>query len=218
MPLPPLPSDLDADFPAALVQGARELGVDPVGAAALLYVESGIKPGATNPRGGAIGINQFDPPTQVLHYGFSSVAEYAHSSACVQFQRAVMPFWRALVQQFGHGQTKFSARDLYWLNFLPATYVANAPEDHVITSNPAWVTPNPGLARGKSYIAASDITHALNAVMNSTSPRWVSIRANVEAAEQASGGGGGVAQGAGTFVGGLALVGFGYAAMKGWLG
>src|SRR6185312_6732211 len=164
MALPPLPSDIDAEFPAALVAGARELGVDPVGAAALLYVESGIHHAAVNPRGGAVGLNQFDPPTQVLHYGFPSVDAYKQSPACVQFVNAVLPFWKSLTSQFGHGQTKFSARDLYWLNFLPATYVPNAPDSHIITSNPAWVTPNPGLANGKSYISAGDITRALDSV------------------------------------------------------
>lgn len=215
--LPPLPSDIDPQFPAALVAGAKELGVDPVGMAALLYIEGdGIRHEAVNPRGGAVGINQFDPPTQVLHYGFSSVAEYRDSSACVQFERAVMPFWRSITKQFGHGQTSFSARDLYWLNFLPATYVPNAPEDHVITSNPAYVTPNPGLSNGKPYIAASDITRALNHVLNSSSPRWLAIKANIEAVDSTPGLG--AVAGVGSFGLGLGLIGAGFALMKGWIG
>ena len=54
-------------------------------------------------------------------------------SAAQQIPYAVK-FWKGVTSGF-HAPLPVSARDLYWLNYLPATYVPDAPDDYVFVKN-----------------------------------------------------------------------------------
>jgi hypothetical protein len=181
----PLPSDIDPAFPAELVRTAARLNADPLDLANILYVESnGIHAAIVN-AGGCVGINQFCPVNQNARAlpGWPGLAAYRALPASAQLRDFVAPWWGKIAAQ--RGLTSLSGRDLYWLNFTPAWFVAGAPPSHVITRDPAIVAQNPRLSLGKSYIAVSDIDRALAEARQGE--RWNQIAAAVRDAE---GGGG----------------------------
>lgn len=169
-----LPSGIDAAFVPTLWNVANALDSDPINLAESLYMESSIEPAVQNSAGYS-GINQMSA-ANLQSMGITPAA-YVKLPASVQLEKYVYPFWRSI--KASHGITgPLSARDIEWLNFLPATYVANAPDSHVVTSNPAYVTPNKSFDHGnKGYITAGDIgTSVKNAA---TGARWLAIQAAI---------------------------------------
>lgn len=164
-----LPSDIDAAFIPALISGANQLGADPFGLAAILYSESGIHSNIKNSIG-CVGINQFCPSTAAA-MGITDMAAYQQLPASKQWAY-VMKFWSSLIK--AHNATP-SARDIYWLNFLPATYVKGVDDTHVITSSASIVAANPGFSRGKSYITTGDLSDAIANAVKSNPTRWAAI-------------------------------------------
>lgn len=170
-----LPSDIDPNFVPSLYAVAAQLNSDPVNLAMSLYMESEIKAHARNSIG-CLGINQMCPGN-FAGLGIDP-ATYTQLPASQQLCHYVFPFWRSIMGR--HGLSSLSARDVEWLNFLPATFVPNAPDDHVVTSNPTYVNANKGFDHGnKGYITAGDIGQSVaNAC---TGARWLAIHAAIVA-------------------------------------
>lgn len=154
-----LPASIGDGFPAALSQLAADLGAEPTDLLKLLLSESGLQPGAKNPRGFpsgqyAVGINQFAPVNWGRFAPLTPV-QYAALSATDQLPY-VGDFWKALAAS--HNASTISGRDLYWLNFLPATFVPDAPDSHVIVhAGSGFFAPNRYLSSDGSTITAGDL-------------------------------------------------------------
>lgn len=173
----PIPAHLDASFAPAVCDVAEAFGgSDPLGIAALLFSESDINPTIENSIG-CVGINQFCPSTAKA-MGIEDQQAYRQLSACQQLRNFVFPFWSELVKAH-HVPFPVSARDLYWLNFLPATYVPNAPDSHVITRDPGIISENEGFdTQHKGFITAGDMQLAL--VNAAHGQRWDEIAALIQ--------------------------------------
>lgn len=167
------PSYLGDTFAQSLVDQSATLGANPLDILKLLISESGgaLQPSAWNPRGfsagqGAVGINQLAP----VNYGYITNAGYTVDSYKQLTAEQQLPVVFAYFQNVmrGAGLTSISGRDLYWLNFLPATYVADAPDDYVIVSSSSgYYTNNSGMDHGsKGYISPGDLQIMLDASMN----------------------------------------------------
>lgn len=166
-----LPANLGPNFPSVLSDLSASLGTDPLDVLKLLLSESSLTPSAKNARGFpagqyAVGINQFAPVNWHFFAPLTAV-EYAALTAEEQLPY-VFAYFSALAR--AHGQSDISGRDLYWLNFLPATYVPDAPDSHVIvTSISGYYGPNSGLDHGKKgYISAGDLQLSLDAQSSSS--------------------------------------------------
>jgi hypothetical protein len=160
----------DADW-QALWALAQRLGSTPQVLGLILFEESGMDPGASNPAG-CYGLNQFCksggtydawvhvPPDQYLKWSMA------------QQLGPIGNFWAS--------KPAFStARDLFWLNFLPASYVEGASPDTVVNDptkmDPTYATvtvpaANPGLFQGRSVLTAGDVDNYLASV--AASPGW----------------------------------------------
>lgn len=153
------PSYLGSNFDTALVALAQSMGADPLDLAKLMLSESGLQPTAYNQGGGAAGINQLMP----MNYGYFaplSLSQYLGLTAEQQLPYAGAYFKNVMAN---HSLKSISGRDLYWLNYLPATFVAFATDDHVIvqSSSPYYNAP---LDHGnKGYITAGDMQKQLDA-------------------------------------------------------
>lgn len=168
----------DADW-QALWSLAGQLGTTPQTLGLLLYEESGMDPGAKNTQGypddeskWVVGLNQFAPGTY---------------ESWVNVDRSTYLTW-TMAQQLGPignfwaskpSSAMQSVRDLFWVNFLPASYVPNASPDTVVNdptkmdAHYALVTvpaANPGLFAGKTTLTAGDIDNYLASV--AASPGW----------------------------------------------
>lgn len=71
-----------------------------------------------------------------------SFDDWIRLSAAQQIPYAVK-FWKGLTSRFG-ASFPVSARDLYWLNYLPATYVAGAADDYVFVKSDDTYLPKGG--------------------------------------------------------------------------
>lgn len=129
-------SNIDAAFWPKLIAGAADLGVSPFSLALVMNMESGIDPTAAHRDANtgqpdAVGLNQFwVSSTFRTAVPGVSVDEYLSWPASRQLERA-LAYWRDQLNAHP-GARDGGARDLYWLNFLPATYVPNAPDDHIL--------------------------------------------------------------------------------------
>lgn len=166
-----LPANLGPDFPNVLAAQADTIGADPLDVLKLLLSESGLQPGATNhtgfTNGGyAVGINQFAP----VNWHFFAPLSAATYAALTAEQQLPYVFAYFLALMRSRGLSAISGRDLYWLNFLPATYVQDAPDDHVIVRRGSgYYGPNKGLDHGgKGYITAGDLQQSLDAQASSS--------------------------------------------------
>lgn len=200
-----LTTDLDPGFERALISAAYDLGLqDPVDLAKVLYSESKIQPHILG--GGAcdgyfpVGINQFCPNTLV---GYFNPNGYNPSSMSVEDKKQNAELYRQLPasEQLGYVK-KFlqhlapihSARDLYWANFLPATVVKDAPDDHVIAAPgmvlPGGLTGEKVIASNKSFvnadgtITAGDLQKAID--RSAQGARWNEIVQRIRASEGGS--------------------------------
>lgn len=184
-------SKIDDAFWPALVTDARAWGVDPRDLAAVMFAESGLNPRAVNPdpEGGAVGINQLFRSNwkKFLFDRGMSVEEYSALPASEQWKRVAGPFFRGVIES--HPDVRGAApenraRDLYWLNYKPATYVPNAPEDHPIgkdSANSALQLP------GDPIVRPAGLRAFLEKQQRQGGPRWAGILAAIDAVE---GGGG----------------------------
>lgn len=173
-------SNIDATFWPALVQGAASLGVDPRALANVMMSESDLNPRAYNANGGAVGINQFMPRTLDGVAPGMDPDDYRGLSASEQLHYA-LKFWGDLYNAHP-GAREGGARDLYWLNFLPATYVPNAPDDYVITTNSEIVSANPGLVLDgdDGVIRPAGLVRALDSATQRNPARWNAAMANID--------------------------------------
>jgi hypothetical protein len=168
MSLRGLPTNLGTNFVPTLVAQSKTIGASPLDILKLLLSESGLQPTAWNPNGfasgeGAAGINQLAP----VNYGYITNAGYTpqgYLQLTAEQQLPVAFAYFAAVMS-GAGLSSISGRDLYWLNFLPATYVKDALDSHVIVSSSSgYYTNNTGLDHGsKGYITAGDLQKSLDA-------------------------------------------------------
>jgi hypothetical protein len=212
-----LDTRLGPGFAHELVRLAQPLGIDPKGAAKLLLSESDLLPHARN--GAAVGIFQAEPDPHTQHYSLFApldVAAFLALPAVGQLPYA-FKFWGRMIRAFGQGQTTWGARDLYWLNFLPARFVRGAPDSHVLTRSPeGFYTANAdALDHGtKGFITAGDLSLAQDAGVHRNRELW----AELEPAIDAEMGGGGIASLAGAVVVGGLVLGVGYALAEVWPG
>jgi len=109
------------EFRASLVTLGSKLDIDPNALAAVMSIESGFRPSARNPAGGAVGLIQWMPSTLKL-WGLDSTT-VAAMSAVEQL---------VLVDRFFHVMARgvHDAGTLYMLTFLPK--YAMADEDFVL--------------------------------------------------------------------------------------
>ena len=165
-------SGIDSEFYPAAWKVGLALGLSPERAgydvAKLLFSESSITPSAQNSIG-CVGINQFCPGSQPA--GISPAA-YKNLPASQQLLSYVWPFWATRVGQHG-GIDRI--RDLYWLNYYPATYKRGSPDNAIV--NPRVGAGDAVLARGKTYVTAADLDAFIASRCHGT--RWLGILGNL---------------------------------------
>jgi hypothetical protein len=153
------PAYFDSTWASVLVAGAEAIGCDPYDLAGLFINESGLNPSAANSIG-CLGISQICPGSQGIFTSYYTPDQYTQLTISEQ-----LPFVFAYVQQWmsQYNLLTISARDLYWLNFLPATYVPNAPDSYVIsTQGDPWYSSNTSLdVTGSGTITAGDLYTAI---------------------------------------------------------
>lgn len=162
----------------ALWSTAQQLGTTPQVIGLVLFEESGMDPGARNTNGypndptkWCGGVNQFCPGTYEYWVNVP-MTDYLTWSMAEQLV-PIGNFWAAKP----HFTT---SRDLFWLNFLPASYVEGADPSTVVNdpskmnAHYATVTvpaSNPALfPNGKTVLTAGDIDDYLAA--QAQAPGW----------------------------------------------
>jgi peptidoglycan hydrolase-like protein with peptidoglycan-binding domain len=138
---PPVPASL-AGLASALVQGAAGLLQDPLDALRLFLYESGLSPTIENHHGfpsGVFAVGIF----QILNTYLTTISVDAFKALGVVGQ---VPYafqnWRGKFAA-NHVPVPASGRDLYWVNFLPASYKPGAADDYVIVkSDDTYQRPN----------------------------------------------------------------------------
>lgn len=171
---------IDDAFWPKLTLGAKKLGVSPVSLALVMFEESGIHPDAVNANGGASGINQFMPDTFASSFPGTSLDDFRQMTASQQLD-FTLAFWSALYDAHP-GATWGGARDLLWLNFLPATFSPFSTPWHTITTSPAVLAANP-LKQHRGAITTQSLSDALDAAVQRSPARWDAIVANIREAQ-----------------------------------
>jgi hypothetical protein len=144
------PSYFDTGWASVFVAGCEAIGANPYDVAALIIGESGWYPGAVNPSSGNIGLNQLTS---------APVDGYADMTVSEQLPW-VFDYWVRQMQQAG--LISISARDLYWLNWVPALYVPFAPDSYVIQNQgDPYYSADLDIG-GKGYITAGDLQTRLD--------------------------------------------------------
>jgi hypothetical protein len=192
-------ADVDAGFAPTVLDAAQKIGaVDPRELLVILFAESSVTHTADhhvldqngNLAARFVGINQFfvslstkPGADDTFRHAVPDMGPDAYLSlpASVQLSRYVVPFWGAIRQQHGADATS-NARNLYWCNFLPDTFVPGAPDSYVITRNPGIIKHNALLANGKDYITAGDLSRFLIHRQKAESHRWNELLNRVEVA------------------------------------
>ncbi len=167
-------SGIDAPFWRKLVDGAAAMDVSPISLALVMFMESGLHPTASN-KGYALGLNQLSTESGTYQgiTGNMPPSQYLSLPASVQLDY-VLKFYRGQLAQ--HPQAT-SARDLYWLNYRPATYVPDAPDDYVIiASDPN----NPALTDADGAVRAGSLARALDRAAAGNPTRWNAIVQNIQ--------------------------------------
>jgi hypothetical protein len=156
------PDYFDTGWASVHVASAEYIGCDPLDLAELFVSESSYNPSATNSIG-CVGLNQICQAS----YGFItgagySIGQYTQLTVSEQLP-VVVSYFQNWMSQYGLGA--ISARDLYWLNFLPATYVPGSSDSYVISQQgDPYYSSNTGLDSGnKGYITAGDLQTRLDA-------------------------------------------------------
>lgn len=180
-------SNIDSAFWPKLVQGAQAMGASPISLALVMLSESSINPKARNPSDTslppvAVGLNQLSLPSRTFQGVVGDNVDpdaFLTWPASVQLDYA-LKYFRG-VYSAHPGALQGGARDLYWLNFMPATYVAGAGDDHVITNEGWAVSANPSLADPDGVIRAGGLKRALDAAANASynAARWQAAVQNI---------------------------------------
>jgi peptidoglycan hydrolase-like protein with peptidoglycan-binding domain len=115
--------------------------VDPKDAIKVLLNESGMDPTAINhdSKGNPVAAGVFQLLVSAIP-GFTgmSLEDWTALSAAQQIPYAAK-FWREKTSQNG-APLPVSARDLYWLNYMPAAYTPGAPDDYqFVRSDDTWL-------------------------------------------------------------------------------
>ena len=108
-------------FALALSGVGERLGLDPNYLAAVMSLESGFKPDAVNPKGGATGLIQFMPATATL---LGTTASALRQMTAIQ----QLPFVEAFYRKAGQSIRKNTPGDYYMATFMPA--FVGAPPVH----------------------------------------------------------------------------------------
>jgi len=122
------PDYFDTLWASVFVAGCEAIGANPYDVAGLLLNESGFNPSATNSIR-CVGLNQMCPGSQNF-LSDMSVDQYTSRGVAEQLPY-VFAFWQNWLAQYN--LITISAAELYWLNFLPATFVPYSPPWHVIS-------------------------------------------------------------------------------------
>lgn len=171
--------------------------MNPRDVAMVMMAESRVDPGALNPDGVASGMNQIRNPK---NYAPLTQAAYLALPAIEQWDLAVQPYFDGQIRSHP-GIQAGGARDLYWLNFLPATYRANTPENAIIVepdgtygelaghtiinSNPVFVLP---ADKANPVIRPAGLTAFLTkSISGGNAARWSEVLASIDAAEKGTG-------------------------------
>lgn len=117
--------DAEPGFARELAAMAQSLGLDPNGIAAVMSLESGFKPSARNPTGGATGLIQFMPAT-AAHLG-TSTPSLARMTAIEQ-----LAFVKKFFSPFAKSIRPGVPGDYYMTTFMPA--FVGAPETTVLST------------------------------------------------------------------------------------
>ena len=141
------------------------------GAILLMAAESGLNPQA-GAGGAAQGINQFQAATLAAQGYAGTLDSFRRMTASEQLPYT-LHFWDA--QERAHPGATHDPRDLYWINFLPATYRKNQPDSFILAApGMVWhdgdrtltgeqvIKGNKGLEAGKGFITAGDLRRAIN--------------------------------------------------------
>jgi hypothetical protein len=124
------PDYFDTGWASVFVAGCESIGADPLDVAGLLLNESVFNPTSQNSIG-CVGLNQICPGSQGIFSSDYTVDQYLALPVSQQLQAGVFPFWQQMMSNAG--VSTISAAELYWLNFLPATFVPNSPSSYVIS-------------------------------------------------------------------------------------
>lgn len=149
----------------ALWRWASELDTTPYVLGLLLFEESGMDPGIANSIG-CVGLNQFCPGTYEYWVKDRTPDEYLQLSMADQLDY-IGPFWQSKPKK-----AVLTTRDLFWINFLPATWVPNATRATIV-NDPTKLGAkyalqvaqgNSVIAQGRPNITAGDIDDYLAGV------------------------------------------------------
>jgi len=183
-----------------LVRDAHAWGIDPRDLAAVMMVESvGIDPNALHP-GGAVGLNQ------IINYKiFAPLSrdQYRALDAATQWEAGARKYFDNVISDHP-AVRRGGARDLYWLNFVPATYKPGAPDDYaiirpgvnygttadpltgdtIIKSNSSFVLPEDA---DDPVIRPAGLIRAMQAAINGNAARWKEVLNAISNAERVAG-------------------------------
>lgn len=131
-------ANLGKEFYKKLIDISNSSGINPADLLLVMTLESGLKPGATNPAGGAVGLIQF-MPFILKGVGFSGTSKEFGSLDAVQQLDYVAKYVKDKVALNGGPFT--SAAQYYVANFFPAALSLpgvkqNIPSTAIIEKNP----------------------------------------------------------------------------------
>jgi hypothetical protein len=153
------PDYFDTGWASVFVAGCESIGAYPLDVAGLLINESGFNPGAQN-ADGCVGLNQICQSSYGIFSSDYSVSDYTQLTVSQQ-----LPYVFAYFQQWldKYNLSSISAADLYWLNFLPATFVPNSPNSYVIaTKGDGYYDANASLdTTGSGTITKGDLQQVI---------------------------------------------------------
>lgn len=173
------PSYFDEGWANVFVSGCQNIGVDPYGAAQLIIGESGWNPAAQNPSGAA-GLNQLASGNySIFENDGLSLSQYLNLPVSQQLPY-VFKYWQEQVSNAG--VSTISARDLYWLNWVPALYVPGSPDSYVIQNQgDPYYSADLDIGN-KGYITAGDLSTRLANQATNNPNLWAYLESSIDAA------------------------------------
>ncbi len=185
----PAVANIDDAFWPLFVGDAHAWKTDPRDLAAIMMAESGLNPHVTNGIG-CVGMNQLCPVNHKL-FAPLSPAQYAALDASTQWKAGAGKF--LFSQIVNHPDAAGNLGRLYWLNWKPALYKPNTPDNAFILDfdgSPTKVDPGDGGLvlpedRATMFVRPRGLAaFAHHATQGQNAPRWKSILSAIDAAEQ----------------------------------
>jgi hypothetical protein len=203
-------TNLDGRFPWTLLEAADELAqvagvpVQAADLAAIFLSESTLNPKAIN-ADRCVGLNQFCPGTLEGYFRAAGVPRAPHAlspdehafnahayvllSGSEQL-KYITAFFAGHVRRHGPDSVA-SARNLYWLNFLPETFVPDAPDSYELphtrkdNDTYGWYRENAGAfdRDHKGYFTAGDLRKWVDYNKNAHPRSWNEIVAALTVAQ-----------------------------------